>query len=185
MAFARAVPVFLALLVPTLASAQQFPVFQQSLPIASLNREDLFNKSAYGRALRAQLSQKQKQLAAENNDLYTNLEREERELTALRKQITPEEFTPLAQAFDAKANEIRSRQRQKLADLNTQLERARFIFFRHSEAVIRDLMQESGILYVLDEQAILLSTGEGDITGDVIQRMDRLFADGALKVEDK
>lgn len=185
MAFARTAAVFLALLFPQLASAQQFPVFQESLPIASLNREELFNKSVYGRALLAQIGQKETQLATENTDLYTNLEREELELTTLRKQLSSEEFAPLAKAFDTKANEIRSRQRQKLADLNSQLERARFTFFRHSEVVIRNLMQETGILYVLNEQAVLVSTGEGDITAEVIQRLDQLFADGVLKVEDK
>ncbi len=185
MVFPRIATIVLALLVPQVAPAQQFPVFQERLPIASLNREDLFNKSDYGRALLARLNRKQKQLAAENTDLYTNLEREELELTALRKQIPPEEFAPLAKAFDTKANKIRSRQRQKLADLNDQLERARFTFFRHSETVIRELMQETGILYVLNEQAILVSTGEGDITGEVIQRLDKMFADGTLMVEDK
>ncbi len=185
MVFPRAATVILALLVPQVAPAQQYPVFQETLPIASLNREDLFNKSDYGRALLAQLNKKKEQLAAENTELYTNLEREELELTALRKQITPEEFAPLAKAFDTKANKIRSRQRQKLTDLNNQLERARFTFFRHSETVIRNLMQENGILYVLNAQAILVSTGEGDITGEVIRRLDKLFADGSLTVEDK
>jgi Skp family chaperone for outer membrane proteins len=185
MGFLRIATMVLALLAPQVASAQQFPVFQETLPIASLNREDLFNKSDYGRALLAQLNKKKEQLAAENTELYTNLEREELELTALRKQIPPEEFAPLAKAFDTKANKIRSRQRQKLADLNSQLEHARFTFFRHSETVIRNLMQETGILYVLNEQAILVSTGEGDITDEVIQRMDQMFANGTLTVEDK
>jgi len=177
--------VFLAVLVPLAASAQQFPVFEQTVPVASLNREDLFKKSAYGKALLEQLNQKQKHLSDENTELYTNLESEELELTSLRKKITPEEFEPLAKDFDTKANKIRAQQRQKLAELNNELEKARFAFFRRSEVVIRRLMQERGIIYVLNEQAILVSTGEGDITRDVINRLDALFANGALPVEDK
>lgn len=167
------------------AAAQQYPVYEESLPVASINREELFQQSAYGQALIDQLQKRQQQLAAENDDLYANLEREERELTTLRKQISAEEFAPLAQAFDEKANTIRAQQRHKLDELNAELEKSRFTFFRRAEAVIRQLMAERGIVYVLHEQAIWVSSGRADITRDVMARMDALFAQGVFTPRDK
>ncbi len=182
MDLARITALLFALFGPTMASAQQFPVFQEQLPVASINRDKLFAESAYGRALRAKMAIRQKQLVAENDRLLADLEREERELTELRKQTTPIDFAPLAEAFDVKANRIRQQQNEKLLALNKQLETARFTFFRSTEIVIRKLMFERGIIYVLNEQAILMSTGEGNITGEVMKRLDALFDSGALRV---
>ena len=165
--------------------AQQYPIFQEQLPVASINREVLFAESAYGRALLASISEHESRLVKENDSLLADLEREERELTELRKQIPAQEFAPLAQAFDVKANRIRQAQGEKLDALNKQLDGARFTFYRQAETVIRDLMIERGIVYVLNEQAILMSTGEGNITPDVMQRLDALFVSGALQVNDK
>jgi len=185
MAWLRTVALMLALIGPTLTVAQEYPVFQDLLPVASINRDALFSNSAYGKALLAEISAQQKLLVVENDRLHTDLEREERELTELRKQIPALEFTPLAKSFDAKANQIRREQGEKLDALNKQLDGARFTFFRQAETVIRNIMIERGIVYVLNEQAILMSTGEGNITADVIQRLDVLFASGNLRVQDK
>lgn len=185
MAWTRSIAILLALIGPTALLAQEYPVHQEQLPVASINREVLFSQSAYGLALLSIISEDKNQLVAENDRLLADLEREERELTELRKQITAEEFAPLAKAFDAKANQIRRSQREKLAAINKQLEAARFTFFRQAEAVIRDLMIERGIIYVLNEQAILMSTGEGNITTDVMQLLDGLFKSGDLQVQDK
>ena len=159
-----------------------YPLFEERQLVASINREKLFNNSAYGSALRERLSREQSALVEENELLQNNLEREERELTELRKQIPAEEFEPLADAFDRKANDIRQTQAKKSADIATALESARFIFFRRTELIIKDLMAERGILYVLNEQAILISTGEGDITQTVMDRLDELYAEGVLRV---
>ena len=185
MAWHRTVTILLALVGAVPLQAQQYPVFQEQLPVASINREVLFTESNYGRALLASISEHESQLVQENDSLLGDLEREERELTELRKQIPAPEFATLAKAFDAKANQIRQTQGEKLDALNKQLDAGRFTFYRQAETVIRDLMIERGIVYVLNEQAILMSTGEGNITPDVIQQLDALFASGALQVNDK
>lgn len=185
MAWHRTAAFLLALVWAVPLLAQQYPVFQEHLPVASINREVLFAESTYGRALLASISEHESQLVNENDLLLADLEREERGLTELRKQIPAQEFAKLAKAFDAKANQIRQAQREKLDSLNKQLDAARFTFYRQAETVIRDLMIERGIVYVLNEQAILMSTGEGNITPDVIQQLDALFASGALQVKDK
>ncbi|MCP5072360.1 MAG: OmpH family outer membrane protein [Rhodobacteraceae bacterium] len=169
-------------LVPLQGQAQQYQVYENPLPIASVNRDLLFNESVYGQALLTRLSERQQLLVAENDTLQADLEQEEQELTDLRKQSSPEEFAPLALAFDEKVKRIRQEQGTKSTQLADDLEAARVSFFRSTEDVIRDLMEERGIVYVLNEQAVLLSTGEGDITAAALERLERLFADGILKI---
>ena len=171
-------------LLATAVAGQEYQVFDDPLPIASINRDRLFSESAYGRALLVRLSNRQQALVAENDKLRVELEQEERELTDLRKQITPEEFAPLAAAFDEKVKQIRQTQEEKSTKLSEELDSARFKFFRQSEDIIRQLMAERGIVYVLDEQAVLLTTGEGDITALAIERLDLLFENGTLRVAD-
>lgn len=171
----------LAVAVPAFSQAvDDYPVVPDTQPVASLNRDRLLGESAYGRDLMGKLSERQTELVAENDRLLAELEREERALTDTRKTMSPEEFTPLADAFDKKVNAIRAGQDQKALDLAKSLESTRFRFFREVEPVIVEVMRERGILFLLNEQAVMLSTGDADITDAVLARLDALYADGQL-----
>ena len=167
---------------PIRAQTTNFPVYQQSMSIVSINREQLIQQSEYGRALIGSLSKQQTELAAENETLLKDLEREELELTGLRKTMSSEEFRPLADAFDAKVRGVRQAQDQKLVDLAKALENARFRFFRQAEGVIAKIMQENDIVFVLDENVVWLSRG-GDVTELVINRLNAAYGAGELPLE--
>lgn len=159
-----------------------YPVFQDTPAIVSINRERLIQRSDFGRALIEVLSDRQNALVKENETLAQDLEREELELTELRKTLTPAEFAPLAEAFDAKVKEVRRVQEQKGVQLAKSLENARFRFFRQAEQIIVKLMADTGIQFVLDENAIWLSQG-GDVTNLVIERLDAAYGAGELTLE--
>jgi Skp family chaperone for outer membrane proteins len=159
-----------------------YPTYNDSPQVVSVNRERLIQNSAFGKALNQSLSKQQKILVEENESLARNLEREELELTGLRKSLTPDEFSPLAEAFDVKVKEARRGQDQKAIDLAKSLEGARFRFFRQAERVIAQLMKENGIVFVLDESAVWISQG-GDITNLVIERLDSAYEEGELALE--
>jgi Skp family chaperone for outer membrane proteins len=162
--------------------AQSYPTYNDSPQVVSVNRERLIQNSAFGRALIASLSTKQTALVEENETLAQNLEREELELTELRKSLTSDVFSPLAEAFDVKVKEVRRVQDQKAIDLAKLLEGARFRFFRQAERVIAQLMKENGIVFVLDESAVWISQG-GDVTNVVIERLDSAYEAGELAFE--
>jgi Skp family chaperone for outer membrane proteins len=166
------------------AMAQQanFPIYEPTIPLVSVNREALIQKSDYGRAVFAKLAEQQSALLAENHTLTETLEKEELQLTELRKTLIADQFTPLAEAFDAKVKEVRRTQDQKSTDLAKALEAARFKFFRQAESEIGQLMQENGILFVLDESAVWMSKG-GDVTELVIERLNAAYAARKLTVE--
>lgn len=158
----------------------EYPVADDRQLVASLNRDRLLSDSTYGRALMEELGKRQASLVAENESLLAELEREELALTETRKTMSPEDFAPLADAFDRKVNAIRAGQDQKALDLAKALEGTRFSFFREVEPIIIAVMQERGITFLLNEQAVMLSTGDGDITDAVLERLNALHADGQL-----
>lgn len=164
------------------AQTSTFPVYEPTLPVVSINRENLFQRSDLGMQLSDVLSKRQAALVAENDRLAATLEQEELELTELRKTLSAAKFEPMAEAFDVKVKNVRRVQDQKSVDLAKALESMRFRFFRQAESVIAKMMQESGILFVLDEKAIWMSQG-GDVTNTVIERMNSAYAAGEISIE--
>jgi Skp family chaperone for outer membrane proteins len=84
------------------AVAQGFPIYKESLPVASLNSDRLFSESLAGRAILEASREKSITLSEENRRIEAELEQEERELTEKRKAMPAAEFQLLADAFDAK-----------------------------------------------------------------------------------
>jgi Skp family chaperone for outer membrane proteins len=165
------------------ASAQGYPVYRETLPIASLNSDRLFSESLAGRAILEDSRKKSVALGEENRRIEAELEQEERDLTELRKSATPEEFSALAEAFDDKVVEIRRTQNAKAVALGQELDAARREFSTRIRPIIQDLMREMGILFLLNEQAIVLALSSGDITDEAIAAVDAEI--GATLTSDK
>lgn len=165
-----------------IAQAQDFPLYDQPLPVVSINREALIQRSDLGRQLSEILAERQSALVAENEELAARLEQEELDLTELRKTMSAQEFKPMAEAFDAKVKKTRREQDQKSVDLAKSLESMRFRFFRQAESIIVQLMQERGVMFVLDESVVWMSQG-GDVTNTVIERMNSAYAAGEISIE--
>lgn len=152
--------------------AQGFPVFKETLPVASLNSDRLFSESMAGKAILDESRQKSMALGEENRRIEAALELEERDLTEKRKTLPAEEFRKLADAFDDKVETIRRTQNGKAAALTQELEAARREFSTRVRPILQQLMSEKGIVFVLNEQAIALALSSGDITDLALQRVD-------------
>lgn len=158
----------------------QFPIYGEHVPVATLDRERLLSESAYGVSISTTFSQRQSALVAENERLLAELEQEERDLTEVRKTASAEDFALLARAFDDKANAIRDEQDAKAIALAKLLDSTRTRFFREVEPIIVEVMQEEGVLILLNEQAVMLNLGGADITARVLARLDQLYQDGKI-----
>lgn len=154
------------------AAAQGFPVYKESLPVASLNSDRLFSESLAGTAILNASREKSISLSEENRRIESELEQEEQDLTEKRKALPAAEFQVLADAFDAKVVNIRRTQNAKAAALSQELEAARREFSNRVRPILLQLMRERGIVFVLNEQAIALAVSSGDITDDALQRVD-------------
>lgn len=147
-------------------------------PVLTINQEELFQNSAFGRRIEAELNAASAALAAENRRIEAELADEEQALTDRRATMDPAEFRALAEAFDAKVVELRRTQDGKARDLSRRPEEARQEFFRAVVPVLTAVVRERGAMVILDTRAVLLSADAIDITAEAIARIDAALGDG-------
>jgi Skp family chaperone for outer membrane proteins len=151
--------------------------------IVTLEPDQLFSGTRYGRALQKLLEDEAEALTAENRKIDAALEAEERDLTDRRATLKPEDFRPLADAFDVKANDLRTAQEAKSRELVRLRETQRQDFFRNIGPVIGDYMVQRGAVAVLDKSTVIVSLGSIDVTQDVIAMIDARLGDGPEPVK--
>lgn len=157
----------------------EYPVSDQFLPVATINQEKLFSNSLYGKSFIEKFQDDANALSLENRRIEKELSDEEISLTQKRKELPNEEFRELASIFNKKVEHIRRDQALKSAELNAANTQIRKLFFIQAKPIIVRLMQERGIQFILNEQAIFMSGNSGDITHEAIKRIDLV-----LKVPD-
>lgn len=170
--------VLAAALAATAPAAQEAPS-APAPPILTVDQEELFAQSAFGRRVQAEFERDSAALAAENRRIEAALEAEERELTAERATMAPEAFRAKAADFDARVVEFRRVQDQKARDLSRAPEEARQQFFRAALPILAALVGERGALAILDSRAVILSAESIDITDEAIRRIDAGLGDGS------
>lgn len=167
-----------------LALGLAFPAVSQEAPGANwpvlvLRQDDLFVQSAFGRASSARIDSANAALLAENREIESALEVEERDLTQRRASLPPAEFQALSEAFNAKVEGIRTAQDAKSRDIARMRDVDRQRFLKAAVPVLATIMQEEGAQAILDEKAVILSFDRIDITAKAIERIDAAIGDGS------
>lgn len=169
----------LALLLGMFPQASTAQSVVQKTAIVTLDQDQLYLGTQYGRALQAKFESESAALLAENRKIDAGLEAEERELTTKRTTMTAQDFRPLAEAFDTKANDLRKAQDVKSTELAKSRDADRQAFFQAVAPILGDYMVERGAVAILDKSAIVVSLGSIDITKEVIARIDTRLGDGS------
>jgi Skp family chaperone for outer membrane proteins len=146
--------------------------------ILILDQERLFSDSRYGLRVQAELEKISNDLAERNRWISAELRAEEQELTERRGTLSPEEFRPLADAFDTKVVRLREEQDARIRELQRRRDQERRLFTQRALPVLSNLAGEAGAVAILDERAVILSADRIDITDQAIQRVDELLGDG-------
>lgn len=153
---------------------------QIAAPLLTLDDERLFLESRFGKALVAQHEAETQALIAENRQIETGLEAEEKDLTTRRAAMTPQDFIPLSEAFNEKVEGIRAAQDAKSRDLTQRYEAEKARFFEATKPVLARLMQERGAVAIIDKRAVLVGFENVDITSAAVQALDASLGDGSL-----
>lgn len=141
-------------------------------PVATIQQDQLFARTLYGRAVQDRMTAAVRALQEENRRIEADLEIEERALTDLRPTLPPAEFRARAEAFDAKVEGIRAAQDAKARALAVQEETDRKAFFDTALPVLAALMRETGAVALLDKGSVLLSLDAIDLTDRAVARID-------------
>jgi Skp family chaperone for outer membrane proteins len=147
-------------------------------PIVTLDRERLFQDSAFGKAIQARFKAASNDLVAENRRLEAALEAEERSLTERRKTADPAAFRILSAEFDTRVEELRQAQDAKSRALTRAQEGGQQRFFEASVPVLGQLMVDLSAVAIIDRSAIILSFDQFDITDQAIARLDATLGEG-------
>ena len=173
----RALYVFVLLVCCMPAAAQQLGVPQSG--ILTISSDRIFTESAFGRRVFSEIEAESAKLATENERIVTELSREEKVLTEKREMLSPEEFRPLAEAFDRKVQSHREGQRAKLDALARRSDEARNLFFELAQPVLIDLLRETGASMIIERSSVFLSSDASDVTGVAIRKIDAAIGDGS------
>lgn len=159
---------------PIPSIAQDVGVVQSEILV--VDPERLFSQTRLGQSFVAQLQLERDELIARNRRIEAELEAEEQALTEKRDETSPEEFREMADAFDAKVQEIRRESERRVRDLERNRERAPVDFMREVEPVLVDIMRAAGGVVVMDARNVLLRADVIDITDVAIARIDATLA---------
>lgn len=159
-------------IVPTVVEAPRQLDPERIFPVMTLDQDALFRRSAWGMRVQADLEQRGREIADENDRLAEQFSREEQELTSLRETLSAEEFRKRADEFDKRVVEVRREREEALRELQTRADAERTAFFRAILPVLTALMRERGAVAVLDQRAIFVAAESIDVTDDLIARMD-------------
>ena len=162
---------------PRLVMAQDAPAPMTSA-LLTLDQERLFAESVFGKASLERERAATQALEEENSRIDADLNVEEQDLTVRRKTMPAAEFAPLAAAFDAKVERIRTEQDTKARDLTRARDEDRAAFLRAVVPVLGELMASKGAVAVLDKATVVLSLTAIDITDEAIAEVDAVFAAG-------
>lgn len=179
----RALSVVLALVSAQTALAQQLGIPQMG--VLTISGDRLFAGSEFGQRVFDEIEVESAALAAENERIVAELSREEKDLTEQRATLNPEEFRPLAEAFDQKVQTHRESQRAKLDVLARRSEEARGIFFDMARPVLIELMRDTGASMIIERSSVFLSSDATDITDAAIARINAAIGDGADLEQDR
>lgn len=158
------------------ARAQQIGVPNSA--ILTISSDRFYADSAFGRRIAREIEQDSLELSAENRQIEAELTEEEHDLTERRPVMEPDEFRKLADAFDAKVQDIRSRQDAKARALSQRHDEARGRFYEAAQPVLARLMREAGAGVILERSSVFLSANATDITDVAIARIDAAIGDG-------
>jgi Skp family chaperone for outer membrane proteins len=167
---AAAVAAWLVIVAGT--ATAQAPQVELPPPVLIFDAERLLAESDLGRTLNAEVEEAARRLAEENRRIEADLLAEERALTTRRGELSPEDFRPLAQAFDEKVQRLREEQDEKERALAELREAGRQRFFEEAVPVLSDILRERGALVLIDRRQVFLSADAIDITDTAIARID-------------
>jgi Skp family chaperone for outer membrane proteins len=143
--------------------------------VLTVDPERMFADSRFGKASVARLEAAQQDLLSENKKLEAALEAEEKDLTDRRPGLPAAEFRKLADAFNAKAEQIRNARLAKSRSLTGLRDEDRQKFLNAVIPILGDLMGEMGALVILDKKTVFLSFERVDVTDRAIARIDTVL----------
>ncbi len=162
----------------------EMPGVEVAAPLLTVDIDQLFSQSAFGRRIARDFNEEREALAIENRRIADALREEELALTRQRATMDPNVFRTEAEEFDAKTQAIRRAQDAKETALDEMLTNGRDQFLSVTRPILGQLMIDYGAVAILDRRSVLLSLSSVDITEEAAARIDATIGDGTSTLEE-
>ncbi|PCJ75365.1 MAG: hypothetical protein COA53_05510 [Rhodobacteraceae bacterium] len=164
----------LVLLATQSVAQVDFPtVFPQ--PVLVLDQEGLFINSKLGQAMQLIQAGKRTVLLQESRVISDAFVIEEKRLTEIRSEVTPEEFRTLSEDFDKRVQAARESQLAKDVEMQKSIEGQRRRFIVIAAPFLSEIMAKYQASAIIDQRSVLLFNRNLDITLEAIEILDRAF----------
>lgn len=147
--------------------------------IVAVDTEKIFLESEWGARAFAQSKETLAETIKENKRLQNQLEREEKELTAIKPTLSPEEFAERAKKFSAKADRIRDERNNVEDQRINEFEAEKNKYLRAALPVIGEVMQRHSACVAVYKDSVAVMLNSIDVTGEVIEESNRKLGDGS------
>ncbi len=154
-------------------------------PIMVVDFERVFVETLYGQRIAAAVSEERERVQADNDRIAAELLAEETALTEARATMEPDAFRAAAEAFNERAQSVRSDreiEQDKLVQLRDS-ERSQFL--ERIRPIVLALMLERGAVVAMDRRAVIQAIGSANATEDAVDLIDKTLGDGELQPDER
>lgn len=142
-------------------------------PLLTLDQDQFFLQSDFGKAAIERERAATAALEQENKRIEAGLVAEEQALTADRKTLPAAEFAAKAEAFDQKVESIRTEQDAKARKLTETRDADRKAFLKAAVPVLGELLGQKKATAILDKNLVILSLSAVDVTDEAIAMVNK------------
>jgi outer membrane protein len=143
------------------------------LRIIVIDRSLIMQRSAAGKELAAQLQNLSKQAETEFRGQQTQLQTEAAQIQQQMAILAADARDQKEKEFSAKEQALQTRVAQRQADLQATIFKAEQQISAALEPIVVALMKERQATVVLDRAAVLLASGELEVTQAAMERLDK------------
>lgn len=172
-----------AALMPTQVSAQELPASPPVLSapltqLAVINFDLLFNQTAFGTWVREQRNAAWFALGRENNAYDEQFNNEESVLASIKSTLEEKDFNERAVNFNAKVDDQRRIQDEKLEKIELWVDQQREFFVSVVNELLPYVARQYGLKLVVDSNAVAWHRDSIDLTPEMRAVIDIALASG-------
>ncbi|AGH98075.1 OmpH family outer membrane protein [Micavibrio aeruginosavorus] len=150
--------------------------------IAVIDAQAVLNSSKAGKSIQDQLATQRDAFQKEFSKMERDLGEEEKKLVAERDKLTPEKFAEKRRAFEEKLMDARRLAQRRRVSLEKASADAYNKLRGRMTEIVAEQAQANGYDIVLTRQNVVLAEKEMDITGQVMDKLNKDFPDVKLDI---
>ncbi len=138
-----------------------------------VNMQTILNKSKAGSGAQEKLKKDFESQNKKFKDESNSLKKQETELIAQKKSLSPEEYKTKVSALRKKNIDFQKRRRKASNDFVTKKNNARNQLLKALNPILQKYMSENNVMMIINEKNVILANSKKDLTKTIIGLLDK------------